>query len=681
MKFITFSKLRGRIFDIKKDVETLSSFIYSVHQKNSLKREISPLELKYILKNIISNLNLKFYDYLKDTKKTIEDLAVFIIEVKRNNVNIDELEFDDIKKEELITIFNKYNKFLEENNLADIGDIEKFVFEYVSNNPINEVKLDNFEFENIHFFSSKLQRQIYYKLNGEILKENIIKKNPNIKEIECFNEFDEAVKTLKIIKNLLNNGEKEENIKIFVSNIDKYFPILETLAYEYKINLYSTKGISIAKYKDGKERIKRKASYLYKKLKEYGVSKKDIIEDLIKSETILIRKGIEVTETNQIFVYKDIKHLFFIGANIDDFPPTREKNIFYVKDFEEKFFKNNLYKSSVAIFNRMKEIADNLYIAYQKDKKSTLIEKYSKIEKFTYHPKIINNQNTKKEKLHTEAKKLSASKINTYNKCPRRYFYQYILYITPPEEEIEEMEITLQGEIMHKCFEIYVENRKQNKILGIDELIEAAYNDKEIKEKLKNDIYEKLYKIKLRKIINNFIDHINEEIKNFKNSLTEELFCLDENLEIIDKCKENMENYFIKGFIDRIDIENNLIKVWDYKFSDSISPKDISELKNIQLPLYVYYARKKYKKSVKAYLITFKKEAKKFVKIKECNEEYIKKGRGIDWICYNNAYENKLKNLIFRVKENIENGEFKINEPDCEYCPYVKICDYKEKTT
>jgi ATP-dependent helicase/DNAse subunit B len=475
MKFITYSKLRGRVFDIKEDVETLSSFIYFIHQKNSTKVEISNVESKYIIKNIIKNLKLNFFDYLKESQKTLQDLVTFIIDVKRNEVNIDDLEFDEIKKEELKIIFNEYNSFLEKNNLSDIADVEKFSLDYISNNNFNEVVLDNFEYKDIHFFASKLQKKIYQKLDGEIKEENITKKNNFIKEIECFNEFDEAVKTLKQIKELLNNGEKEENIKIFVSNIDKYFPILETLSFEYKINLYSTKGIPIARYEDGKKRIKSKATYLYEKLKKYGVTKKEIEEDLIKSETILIRKGIEVTETNQIFVYKDIKHLFFVGANINDFPPEREKNIFYVKDFEEKFFKNNIFKSSKAIVDRMNNISDNLYIIYQKDKKSTLVGKYPEINEFIFHPQASKLEKKKKEKLSLKRDKLSASQINTYNKCPRRYFYQYILKINPPKEEVEEMDIMLQGEIIHKCFEIYVKNIDKN--LDADELIEAAYND------------------------------------------------------------------------------------------------------------------------------------------------------------------------------------------------------------
>jgi CRISPR/Cas system-associated exonuclease Cas4 (RecB family) len=62
-------------------------------------------------------------------------------------------------------------------------------------------------------------------------------------------------------------------------------------------------------------------------------------------------------------------------------------------------------------------------------------------------------------------------------------------------------------------------------------------------------------------------------------------------------------------------------------------------------------------------------------------KDYCDDGKNKGWICYNDEFENKLKNIIFQVKENIENGEFKINEPDCDYCSYVKICDYKEKTT
>ena len=115
---ITYSKLRGG--------KTLSTLIFDFHQKHSIKREISFLESKIILSEIVKNNN--YFGYLKE----FDDITNFIIDIKRNEIDINKLSFDELKKSALIEILEKYNKFLIENNLADLGDIEKFVYENIT---------------------------------------------------------------------------------------------------------------------------------------------------------------------------------------------------------------------------------------------------------------------------------------------------------------------------------------------------------------------------------------------------------------------------------------------------------------------------------------------------------------------------------------------------------------------
>jgi len=105
-------------------------------------------------------------------------------------------------------------------------------------------------------------------------------------------------------------------------------------------------------------------------------------------------------------------------------------------------------------------------------------------------------------------------------------------------------------------------------------------------------------------------------------------------------------------------------------------------LKDIQLGLYTYWAKQKFDKEVEAYLISFKKEISQFATLKECEEEYIKKGRSIKVICYNKEYENKILNHIKTITKKIKNGEFDyIDEPDCEYCEFEKICKTTQSST
>ncbi|GAB6073606.1 RecB family exonuclease [Nautilia lithotrophica] len=655
---VSYSKLRGRIFGKKS--KTLSSLIYEFHQKHSLKREISFLEANFIIQNIIKNLNLKHFDYLDE----YDEIVGFLIEVKRNDVDIDELDFEKIKKEELKIILNAYNEFLKEKNLADIADIEKFVLENID----EKHEIDEFENEHIHFFDSMLQKKILEKIKGEVLKETLPDNNTEIKTLECFDEFDEVVKVFKLIRELIDNGENIENIKIFATDIDKYFKIFEALAYEYKIPVYSTKGLEVKRYSKGRVYAKQKAKHLQKKLQNLGINVniKDIEKNIL-NERFLVKNGIEITETNQIYLYKNIKHLFLVGANIESFPPSRDKNIFYVKDYEKIFYKNSLYKSSLSILNRMQKIAKNITATHQKGNLSILINENPLNKTFEFNSK---KEEVSKpyENVPYELKKCSVSQINTYTKCPKQYFFKYVLGLKAPQEEIEEMDIMLKGEIMHKAFEIAV----REDISDIEVLIKKAYEDEKIKKKLTGSIYEELYKVELRKILKHFLEYIQDI--NIKNSKAEYKIFLDNNLEIIDEenhQQKDPENYFFKGVIDRLDV-NEEIEIIDYKSSDSKKKSDFEikegKIKDIQLGLYSYWAKRKFDKLVNAKLVTFKKGFNQFVKMKECDKE---KG----YICYNQEYEKTLKNHIFDTVAKIKKGEFNyINEPDCEYCDYEKIC-------
>jgi len=669
---ISYSKLRGRIFG--KKAKTIASLIYNFHQKNSLKREISFLESKFIIKNIINSLKslhkLKYFEYLNE----FDDITNFLVEVKRNKVDIGKLEFEEIKKNELKYILEEYNNFLKNNKLADIADMEKFVLQNID----EKHTVDKFVDGNIHFFDSVLQKEIYERIKDNVLEERLPDKKTKIITIECFDEFDEAVKVFKLIRELIDKRENIENIKIFTTNIDNYFKIFETLSFEYKIPVYSTKGLEVKRYKKGRDYAKQKAKFLKRKFKKFGidVDRKELEKEIL-NERFLVKNGIEITETNQIYLYKNIKHLFLVGTNIENFPPSRNINIFYVKDYESIFFKNSLFETSRSILNRMQRIADNIIATHQKDNLSILIDKNPIERKFKFNSikdKIISNY----KNVPFDLKRGSVSQINTYTKCPKQYFFKYVLKLKSPQEELSDMDVMLKGKIMHSAFEIAI---KEN-INDIEVLIQKSYKDEEIQNELTGSIFEELYKVELRKILENFLKYI--KTINTNNSKVEYKIFLNEHLEIINEEKyqqNDPQEYFFKGIIDRLDIEEEQIKVVDYKSSNSKNYSEFKvqnkneKIKDIQLGLYTYWAKHKFNKPVNASLITFKKEIDEFVNMRECDGDELKERNKTIAICYNPAYEEKLKNHIFNTVTKIKNGEFDyIDEPDCDYCDYRKIC-------
>ncbi|SMC08414.1 PD-(D/E)XK nuclease family protein [Nitratiruptor tergarcus] len=721
--FITFTKERYKLYR-NYFFFTLSDFIYKLHQKYFHLKEISSYETEAILAYIIQTLSLQHFDYLDENSKSLKDLVSFLISVKRNELHIDDFEFESTKKSELKKILYAYNDFLNRHNLADLGDIEKNVYNLTKEKKI-VIIADQFENDNIHFFTSRLQKKIFDNLDKEFADIKIEPSLQNHYLVPSFNSFDEVKNALKIVRDLIENGENIEDIKIVASDIDEYYPLFKALFDEYGLIGYSTKGeklkdlicinnqIAKAKY----EALKTEAAQLKKRLEHYGIKRKNILKDLLEDRRVLIKNnGIEITETNQIYVYSNIKHLIFVGADITHFPPKREKNIFYVKDYETKFFANSLYRSAIDIYEHMKRISTNLYVLYSQYQGKTkrvlsfIIDKNlptyraktkADIEQIKENKRVtiecmenflkdLDSQQLDeyngKNVGNFQVNALSASRINEYLKCPRIYFYKNILHLKAPIEESKEMEVTVQGMIMHKAFEAivnYIKNEKCD-IQEIKDLkkdfAQKAYQEILAQEELEENIYTKLYFQKLLDILDNFIIYLVEDWKDknrYKNSYMEEHFYLDEKLKISDE-----KNYFIKGVIDRIDV-NDEVEIFDYKSKktdklDYDKIEEIIEIKDVQLGLYTYWVKQKYQKSVTSSLITFNTNNiyVKFATLRECDAPKISRGKS-QFACYNDEYEKRLKETIFNTKQNIENGNFVYNDSNedvCKWCDYEVMC-------
>lgn len=631
-------------------------------------------------------MNLKFFD-LNDKEQIFDEMAQFFILCKRNSAKFEEFGFEEEKTEDLNDIFQKYNDFLQKSRLADLGDIERFVKKYTKNEKI-EVISDRFEMGSIHFFESYLQKEIHSQLDKEVVEEKIKDEFAKSFFVEAFDEFDEVQKILKMVRALIDEGVKKENIKIFASDVEYYYEIIDTLAPEYGLAFRSTLGEPILKYDRDNQYILYEAKRYAKRLQSIIQENftQNIKDSLARSMRVYRSQGIEVTETNQIFLYKEIQHLFFIGADLEKFPPSRKKGIFYSKNTEELFYLNSLYHASLEIYDRMQKVAKNLTIIYQKNEHSgkdisPIIQKQPpKPIEYAWH--ICDEaKNRNKESIKFQPKRLSASQINTYINCPRAYYYKYVLKIESPAFEDTEMDAMLKGKIMHKVFELIVKDLMDTKVayekIDISKYITNALADDEIKDGLRGDISEKIFLQELLEIVKNFLIYLQEQ--NVKNALAEQKICLDENLQPIGG--EDCDG-FIVGYIDRIDI-NDHITIVDYKSSrkdkiDTDKLKEIKELKDVQLSLYILWAKQKYKKEVEASLLTFRTSDPEtpylaFATMKTCSES------SKEYVCFDDAFENKLKTLIGSVRASIENGFFEIpQDVNCDYCAYMKICQ-KEK--
>ncbi len=727
--FVTFTKERHRLFR-PYNYFTLEEFVRKLHAKHSTKSVISPVEAEAILGTILKKVSLSHFDYVTPRSDTLRQMSAFFAQVKRNGLSVGDFDFHKEKKEDLERLFFLYNEFLAEHNMADAGDVEAEVLGYVKDHAVRVIA-DTFEYEGIHFFTSRLQKEIFDALDKEPADIAMPGKRADQRLVESFDAFDEAKNGLKIVRELLDAGERVEDILIVASDIDEYFPIFRTLFKEYGLDGYSTVGEPLKHYENTNDplaraklkALKEEAALIERRLARHGIVTENLYERMLEGRRFLPSMGsVEITESNQIFAYGEVKHLIFVGADITHFPPKRTRNVFYTKNHEEKFFLNPLFASSKAMYERMKRIAENLYILHSKYRGKTKRGLSFIVDRnlAEYEPKLMGDADLPKEsrrievpaaeaflkakeenamgayngigvgvmKVHT----LSASRINAYLGCPRAYFYDRILKAEAPREETAEMESTTQGTIMHLAFETIVRYVRRYRIEDVEVLqekrerfAEHAYRRILRKEKLPEGIFTKLYYKRLLELIDRFLCYLKEEMgpkEGFQRTYLEKGFCLDADLQPT----EDRKKAFIRGFIDRIDV-NDKVEIFDYKSKhadkvDRDKTEEVIDARDVQLGLYACWAKKRFGKEVCAHLITFnlsdENEAyhTRFVTLKECDKPKYYYGKPL-YACYNETYETLLKERVRETKEGIERGDFPYDDSDanrCEGCAFETIC-------
>ncbi|BDY13879.1 PD-(D/E)XK nuclease family protein [Hydrogenimonas cancrithermarum] len=758
--FITFSRHRAKAAEKSGPLlsVTLGRFIRDFFEKRSLQRAIVPEEAAYILFHLLRQNGSKHFAYIQNPDSdTLRQMAAFFIRCKRNDAGVGAFFYTEEKKKELERLFESYNRFLDEHGLADMGDIEGFFLEHIEEVDTARLMLDDFTLHGIRLFESRRQEMAYEQLakSSQTFSSPPTLKNARLYGIEAFDRFDEMRMALKTARELIErNGVAPEDIKIVASSVETYFPLFETLLPELGLVGYSRRGTPLKallpiagkgehpllrQAKRTQKQLMEQARIIAKRLEKTGIAteKKAIFEKLAAAAYVKDagRNGIELLETNQIFDLHDLGHLIFVGADMEQFPPKKEEGVFYTNEEERRYlFTNSLYATSRAHYALMKEIAENLYVVHagrrgkMKLSRSMIVDDLlepfdpkvlSDIEQIGYGRRIClpeaeaflsdvqNDTPTRYDGAGVgsfEAEHLSASRINRYLGCPRRYFYSYILQLQPPMKEEEAMEATTQGRIMHLCFELYAKAVKRGEIDPDDngaaeeamkEFAKQAYESILEEEQIEPNIYYDIFFDGLVRglgesvdnpgVLKNFLIYtrkMRKELAEFRYSEMEKRFLLDKNLDITD----SEEAAFIKGIIDRIDV-NDEVLIHDYKSKrvkgiDTKKIEQIEGLKDLQLGLYLYYAKRLYpEKKIKASLISFKTDnGQPWVEFATLANYDIPKPprmRNQHFVLYDDTYEAALKARIEEVKEGIAAGAFvwdDSNEEQCGWCEFGKIC-------
>ena len=181
---------------------------------------------------------------------------------------------------------------------------------------------------------------------------------------------------------------------------------------------------------------------------------------------------------------------------------------------------------------------------------------------------------------------LSATRIDTYVKCPFQYFCQYILNLKPIERQ--KYDLKLVGTYIHYLLERLINEKSDD----IDQIL----NDSK-------QIFIKEHLLNINATTNYFLKRLNDNIKLIWPIIKKELdnnkfiptyFEID--IANTDKwhpliIQNNELTIKLSGIIDRIDIYDKYYRIIDYKTGDKkINLNEIVVGLNLQLFIYLLFA-------------------------------------------------------------------------------------------
>ena len=252
----------------------------------------------------------------------------------------------------------------------------------------------------------------------------------------------------------------------------------------------------------------------------------------------------------------------------------------------------------------------------------------------------------------------SFSQINTYKNCPQKYKIIYIDKISNNKESIE----AFIGKVVHEVLEwiykkqldYYIWDNVENKY---DEIWNKNWHQNifiaEIKTKYTKNYFKRLGLECLR----NYYKNNGGPKIDFSNFIGSEV-----------KIKIEIDKYLFRGIIDRIDENNKIIEIHDYKTG---KPKQKKELYNdMQLALY-FLGLNKVNKNKKSIILNWH-----FLKESNKDKQHIQIKPDINNI-------NNIKEKIIKYTSDIEKSIIKNKFPAkpnflCHWCYFWDICDAKK---
>ncbi len=319
------------------------------------------------------------------------------------------------------------------------------------------------------------------------------------------------------------------------------------------------------------------------------------------------------------------RRLFYVGM-------TRAMDKLYLS--VSRFYGEEKRKQQISPFVR-EALGEEMMAAYQsiQDEKQTKRSMFAFEKPPRYQIKSISS--------FKPVGSFSYTQLETYNRCPLQYKYQYVLKVPTSQNAASSF-----GDTMHKALQGFYKEFLTDKSVGLNRLLEIfretwiplGYTSKRHEERMKKEG---------QTILTRF----------YKKYHAHDVAILD--IERMFKIKIGRE-LVIKGKIDRVDKTNrNEIEIIDYKTGKM--PKK-EERVNMQLSIYALAAMDKglYRKKIAEIILSF---------------YYLQPMEKISFKASPESIEETKKKILYIISE-IRKNDFDPNVgPWCDFCSFRMICE------
>ncbi len=399
----------------------------------------------------------------------------------------------------------------------------------------------------------------------------------------------------------------------------------------------------------------------------------------------------------------DFDHVILLSAN-EGVLPNRKASQTLIPFDVRRYYDLPTYQNHEAVmtyhFFRLLQRASRIFLAYNMDDREEVREKSRLLQQISLYWKNQENVEIREricalpqpvrhaqediripksgalmEKL--QRMDFSPSLINLYLECPLKFCFRYLLKLNPPTEPEEEIQANTMGTVIHHI----LEKRLQPGALDLDtkhlrEEVIGAFCDKNlcgIVLKPEDVLHEKnrlILELSLR-YLRDYLLHFQKEVEKNGNPVLKVEEKISSSLEIGDRIIR------LTGFIDRMDAENSILRVIDYKtgFFDpkSLRLENAAELfdgkhkEALQLMLYMFVKHREERiPQLQAQIVSF--QHPKETCLLSVHDRNIFSQEDFQ------TFEHSLCEFIGRMFDTSEDFTCIREEMHCDYCDFKSLC-------